>query len=64
PTTHHKQRIAVLDGTVVAIDGTVVPIAADSVCVHGDSPAAVAMAHAIRERLIADGVTVRAFTAA
>lgn len=54
----------VLDGTVVAIDGTVVPIAADSVCVHGDSPAAVAMAHAIRERLIADGVTVRAFTAA
>ncbi|PST46873.1 hypothetical protein CPA40_04020 [Bifidobacterium callitrichos] len=54
----------VLDGTVVAIDGTVVPIAADSVCVHGDSPAAVTMARAIRERLIADGVTVRAFTAA
>ena len=51
----------VSDGTVEAIDGTVVPIAADSVCVHGDSPAAVAMAKAVRERLEAGGVTVRPF---
>lgn len=51
----------VSDGTVEAIDGTVVPITADSVCVHGDSPAAVAMAKAVRERLEAGGVTVRPF---
>jgi UPF0271 protein len=49
------------DGVVEAIDGTMVPIAADSVCVHGDSPAAVAMATAVRERLSADGITVQAF---
>ncbi|NEG55288.1 LamB/YcsF family protein [Bifidobacterium platyrrhinorum] len=53
----------VTDGTVVAVDGTVVPIHADSVCVHGDSPAAVEMAKAIRARLTAEGVTIRAFAA-
>ena len=51
----------VTDGMVEAIDGTVIPIAADSVCVHGDSPAAVAMAKAVRERLTADGIAIRSF---
>lgn len=46
---------------VVAIDGSVVPIDADSVCVHGDSPSAVAMARAVRARLEAESVAVRAF---
>lgn len=53
----------VTDGTVEAIDGTVVPIRADSVCVHGDSPAAVALAKAVRARLTADGVAIRPFAA-
>lgn len=53
----------VTDGTVEAIDGTVVPIRADSVCVHGDSPAAVALAEAVRARLTADGVAIRPFAA-
>lgn len=53
----------VTDGTVEAIDGTVVPIRADSVCVHGDSPAAVALAEAVRARLAADGVAIRPFAA-
>lgn len=43
-----------------AIDGTVIPLFADSVCVHGDSPAAVAMARAVRARLEDSGVEVRA----
>jgi UPF0271 protein len=34
---------------------------ADSVCVHGDSPEAAAMARLVRERLQAEGVTVAAF---
>lgn len=46
---------------VVAIDGTVVPLNADSVCVHGDSPSAVAMARAVRARLESEGVAIRAF---
>ncbi|MCV7422241.1 LamB/YcsF family protein [Mycobacterium yunnanensis] len=49
-------------GTVEAVDGSTVAIAAESVCVHGDSPGAVRSATAVRDRLGADGVTLRAFT--
>lgn len=48
-------------GVVQAIDGTMVPIDADSVCVHGDSPGAVAMAKAVKERLAADSIIVAPF---
>ncbi len=48
-------------GEVVAVDGSVVPVAAESVCVHGDTPGAVAMARAVRDALEAAGVTLRAF---
>lgn len=51
----------VCEHEVVAIDGTVVPLNADSVCVHGDSPSAVAMARAVRARLESEGVAIRAF---
>jgi UPF0271 protein len=53
----------VLEGTVTAVDGTVVEVSADSVCVHGDSPGAVAMATAVRRALEAAGVDVRPFVA-
>jgi len=33
----------------------------DSVCVHGDSPGAVQIANAVRDRLVADGVELKAF---
>lgn len=48
------------DGVVEAVDGT--PVAADaaSLCVHGDSPSAVAMARAVRAALDRAGVAVRA----
>ncbi|HEY9316168.1 5-oxoprolinase subunit PxpA [Williamsia sp.] len=52
----------VTDKVVVAVDGTEIAIDVDSVCVHGDSPAAVAMAAAVRELLTAEGVEVEAFT--
>ncbi|MGB0099297.1 MAG: 5-oxoprolinase subunit PxpA [Nocardioides sp.] len=51
----------VSEGTVQAVDGSVVEVRADSVCVHGDSPGAVAMARAVRDRLADAGVTMRAF---
>jgi 5-oxoprolinase (ATP-hydrolysing) subunit A len=56
-------RIAkmVADGVVVAVDGSSIAISAESVCVHGDSPGAVQIAKAVRERLVADGVTLSAF---
>ncbi|WP_300765743.1 5-oxoprolinase subunit PxpA [uncultured Bifidobacterium sp.] len=54
----------VRDGVVTAVDGSDIPIRADSVCVHGDSPGAVAMARAVRDRLLADGVEIRPFVRA
>ncbi|SEL11220.1 UPF0271 protein [Roseateles sp. YR242] len=49
------------EGTVTAVDGSIVRIAADSICVHGDSPGAVAMAQRLRERLTGEGITIRSF---
>lgn len=51
----------VTEGTLVAADGSVVRVEADSVCVHGDSPGAVAMAAAVRDALAAQGVELGAF---
>ena len=51
----------VMDGEVTAVDGSTVRVEADSVCVHGDSPGAVAMAEQVRTALAEAGVDVRAF---
>jgi UPF0271 protein len=48
-------------GEVEAVDGSVVAVQAASLCVHGDSPGAVAMARAVRSRLEEAGATVAAF---
>jgi len=45
--------------SVLSADGRVVPVAADTLCVHGDTPGAAALARAVRERLREDGVSVR-----
>jgi UPF0271 protein len=52
----------ITDGTITAIDGSVLRLKADSVCVHGDSPGAVAMATRLRQVLIAERVIVAAFS--
>lgn len=51
---------AVKEGVVESETGTVIPIAADTICIHGDNPAAVAFAAEIHAALEAAGVTVRA----
>lgn len=48
-------------GRVPAVDGSTIPITVESVCVHGDSPGAVQIANAVRDRLAADGVELKAF---
>lgn len=48
-------------GTVAAVDGTRVAVAARSVCVHGDTPGAAALAGAVRTGLLAAGITIEAF---
>ena len=50
-------------GTVRAVDGSSVAVRAESICVHGDSPGAVAMARAVRGALTGAGVDVRPFAA-
>ncbi len=43
-------------GALIAIDGTRIPTPIGSICVHGDSPDAVAVARALREGLQATGL--------
>jgi 5-oxoprolinase (ATP-hydrolysing) subunit A len=46
------------EGVVTAVDGTVVPLQADTICVHGDTPGAAALARRIRQALTEAGVTL------
>lgn len=48
-------------GRVTAVDGSTIDVVVESVCVHGDSPGAVQIATAVRERLRAEGVELTAF---
>ncbi len=49
------------EGTLQAIDGSTIRVDAQSICVHGDSPGAVAIAQEIRRAFEADGIAVRSF---
>ncbi|WP_140178546.1 5-oxoprolinase subunit PxpA [Providencia stuartii] len=49
------------EGGVISIEGQFTPIEAGSICVHGDSPGAVAMAQQVRELLQQNGVSISAF---
>jgi UPF0271 protein len=46
--------------SVVASDGSVVPLEADTICVHGDTPGADALAAKVRAGLEQAGIVVRA----
>jgi UPF0271 protein len=48
-------------GRMLSVDGVEITVAARSVCVHGDSPGAVAMAVAVRKALTEAGIEIRAF---
>jgi UPF0271 protein len=48
-------------GAVPSVEGTAVAVRADSVCVHGDTPGAVAIARAVRAGLEQAGVIIRGF---
>ena len=49
----------VREGVVQAVSGETVPLRADTVCLHGDGPHALAFARAIHAALAAAGVRVR-----
>ncbi|MGO9134446.1 MAG: LamB/YcsF family protein [Methylovirgula sp.] len=51
----------VSEGALIANSGQRIPVPIQSVCVHGDTPNAVAMVKAVRAKLEAAGVKVKAF---
>jgi UPF0271 protein len=51
----------VRDQAIVSVNGKRLPLSVDTVCIHGDSPGAVAMAKAVRAALTAAGVEISAF---
>jgi len=50
----------VQQGTVAAVDGRSLPVRADTLCLHGDQPGALAFARALRQALAEAGVEVGA----
>ncbi len=64
---HEKNQIAqrmltlVRSGVIEAVDGSMVRVEADSICVHGDSPGAVAIARTLRQRFEQEGVRIASF---
>lgn len=54
--------LAMVQGeAIVAQSGKRIPVGIDSICVHGDTPNAVAMAKAVRARLEAAGFSLKSF---
>ena len=53
----------ITSGEVISLSGKRVQVNIASICVHGDTPGAVAMAQAVRDALTSAGITPRAFAA-
>lgn len=51
----------VRDGFIPTTGGGKLPVEATTLCMHGDTPGAVGMAAALREALVAEGVTIAPF---
>lgn len=47
--------------SVVSLDGRTIPLEAETVCLHGDEPEALAYAQRLRETLEEKGITIQAF---
>lgn len=48
-------------GSVTALSGETIPVKADTICVHGDGPKALAFSGRIKRALLEAGIEVRAF---
>lgn len=59
PAEAASRVLGVLDRQLIeTVGGRRMPVAIDTICVHGDTPGAVAMARHLRDRLISAGVTL------
>jgi UPF0271 protein len=55
------RAVRMASGEIVAVDGSVLTARVESICVHGDTPGAVALATAVRRGLSRAGIPVAAF---
>lgn len=58
PAAAAAQALTLARGAVVAVDGSVLTLWVDTLCIHGDSPGAVAIATAVRTAMADVGITV------
>lgn len=56
-----RTRRMALQGEVVTVDGSVLRLPVESICLHGDTPGAVALASQVRQALLAAGVALAPF---
>ena len=57
-----ERMLAFLEtGSMPTVDGDPIPLEAQSICVHGDGPTAVAMARNLRDRLVVANIDLQAF---
>jgi len=62
PATVADRVLAMVEArAIVSVTGKKLSLGIDTVCIHGDSPGAVAMAKAVRRRLDEAGVAIRPF---
>ncbi len=61
PAVAAAQAVSIArDGRVTAVDGSALALEVDTLCIHGDTPGAVAIARAVRAALADAGIDVRA----
>jgi UPF0271 protein len=60
-TAAEQARLLATEGAVIASDGTRLTLSAETVCVHGDTPGAPAIAAAVRAALLGAGVALHPF---
>ena len=60
-TVHESGKgvVTVQTGKVTAVDGADIELRAETICVHGDNPKALALVQRIRETLDGAGVAIR-----
>jgi 5-oxoprolinase (ATP-hydrolysing) subunit A len=60
PADAAAQALRIARGEPIDADGTPLRIAADTICIHSDTPGALDVARAVRDTLLAHGITAHA----
>lgn len=61
PAAAADQALSIAANNMVGADGSRLAVAANTLCIHSDTPGSETLARAVRERLMAAGISVRAF---